>query len=124
MNYFRELNNEQARTWRKNNPEKSRALRNRYNKKLRAKLITIYGGQCVCCGESEPAFLCFDHVNDDGAAHRKTVQSGINLMLWIQKNNYPTSIQLLCYNCNNAKHIYKICPHTVQRKKEENALLQ
>lgn len=30
--------------------------------------------------------------------------------------NYPPDYQILCYNCNHAKHIYKICPHQEIKK--------
>lgn len=64
----------------------------------------------MCCGEKGQEFLTFDHVNNDGANHRKKVPASA-LVNWIHKNNFPLTIQVLCYNCNNAKAIYETCPH-------------
>lgn len=77
---------------------------------LRIKCIEKYGGKCVCCGEREWKFLAFDHINGGGTKHRK--EAG-NIILWIEKNNYPNSLQLLCHNCNQAKGYYGVCPHSV-----------
>ncbi len=38
-----------------------------------------YGQRCACCGETEPAFLAIDHVNNDGNVHRKKVKP---YMIW------------------------------------------
>jgi hypothetical protein len=86
--------------------------RQRRNRRLR--IISQYGGQCTCCGEDHWAFLEFDHINDDGAAHRLIVPWH-KLPQWIIKNNYPDVIQLLCSNCNKAKGLYGICPHKALR---------
>ena len=55
--------------------EKGREGRNRritrYRHKLRADAIEAYGSKCSCCGESESRFLTFDHINNDGAEHRR-----------------------------------------------------
>src|SRR5262252_4538483 len=41
----------------------------------RLEMIAAYGGECACCGETEPVFLTLDHVNGDGAAHRRSMNS-------------------------------------------------
>lgn len=76
----------------------------------RRRVIEHYGNICACCGESNWAFLEFDHSNDDGAEHRKQLGK-IKLISWIIANNYPDTIQLLCSNCNKAKGLYGTCPH-------------
>ncbi len=77
-------------------------------------VLNTRGWKCNCCGETEPLFLELDHVNGDGGEHRRTV--GTNLMVWIIKNKFPTTIQLLCSNCNKGRFINGgVCPH---RKKE------
>ena len=83
------------------------------HRKLRAEVIAAYGGVCICCGETELVFLCIDHVHNDGAAHRKKV--GVNIYTWLKKNNWPKGFQVLCHNCNHAKHVLGECPH--QKKK-------
>jgi hypothetical protein len=91
-------------------PIESTNKRQRQRRRQRQRTIEQYGGECKCCGESNWAFLEFDHVNNDGAQHRKEL-SGQKLVPWIIKNNYPDTIQLLCSNCNKAKGLYGGCPH-------------
>ena len=92
----------------------------RYKNRLRKEIIAGYGGKCKCCGESIFEFLALDHVNNDGAKHRKELFGNkhgyvtsrpVALCLWIKRNKYPDTIQLLCHNCNNAKGYYGYCPH-------------
>lgn len=90
----------------------------RKNKKLRDLVFETYGGYvCKCCGETEPLFLQIDHVNNDGAKHRKEVfgekvGSGQRIYRWLRDNNFPEGFQVLCANCNLGKHRNGgICPH-------------
>lgn len=84
-----------------------RAIRQR--KKLREEILTTYGSHCVCCGETEPVFLALDHINNDGAAHRAAVK---NIYRDVKKRGFPKDeFQLLCHNCNMAKHLLGECPH-------------
>jgi len=76
----------------------------------RANVLLKYGGKCVCCGESQPEFLSLDHINNDGAAHRKEIGQS-RLYKWAEDNDFPKSLQILCFNCNMAKGFYGICPH-------------
>lgn len=77
-----------------------------------------YGRTCNCCNESyDEVFLTLDHVNNDGAAHRRSI-SGYNgggwgaVYKWAIKNNFPSSLQTLCWNCNGAKMVNGgVCPH-------------
>lgn len=68
-----------------------------------------YGWFCQCCGEEDIRFFCLDHINNDGAFHRK--QNKSNLYTWARVNNYPPTLQTYCHNCNFAKHVYGVCPH-------------
>lgn len=79
--------------------------------------IQAYGGKCRCCGEAEVSFLTFDHVNDDGAEHRTKVSPGYSMYVWLKKNNFPNTIQILCWNCNYAKRL-GICPHKLNVVKD------
>lgn len=88
-----------------------------YQTRLRVDAIEHFGGKCACCGETEPDFLAIDHINNDGAEHRKEIGSdGRALYLWLRRNNYPEGFQVLCHNCNMAKGLYGICPHQERRK--------
>ncbi|KKL68019.1 hypothetical protein LCGC14_2129140 [marine sediment metagenome] len=100
---------------------KNRILDKQRRKDRRQRIIDHYGGKCVCCGESEPVFLSIDHINNDGADHRANItkkkgrgkQAGSTTMYkWIERNNYPTDLQLLCHNCNMGRYRNGgICPH-------------
>lgn len=80
---------------------------------LKQQVIAAYGGACACCGEAEPQFLTLDHVNNDGAEHRRTsgLRTGIATWRYARRMGYPDTFQLLCWNCNGAKGAYGRCPH-------------
>lgn len=81
---------------------------------LKRAAYAAYGGSvCVCCGETEPMFLCLDHVANDGAAHRKKIGGAFNLYKWLARNGYPPGLlQVMCFNCNNGKKLNGgTCPH-------------
>jgi hypothetical protein len=66
---------------------------------------------CACCGEAGLPFLCMDHINNDGAAHRKALRTTF-ITTWLVKNGFPEGFQVLCYNCNNGKRVNNgVCPH-------------
>jgi len=60
---------------------------------------------CLYCGEDDVDVLCIDHIDNDGARHRKAIgcTDGSNFYKWLKKNNYPEGFQVLCYNCNMKK---------------------
>ena len=71
---------------------------------LRDMVYNELGNACACCGETEKAFLCVDHVKGDGAEHRKSVTPGITLYRTIRNEGFPRDkYQLLCRNCNWSK---------------------
>lgn len=77
--------------------------------------MQAYGGPvCACCGESHIECLQIDHVNGDGATHRREIcgknRSG-NLYVWLRQNNYPPGFRVLCANCNFAISRLGRCPH-------------
>lgn len=94
--------------------EWNRKRSRKYWADLRHSAILAYGGyECACCGETEPKFLTLDHVNNDGAQHRKEIGNrGAGIFKWLRDNEYPTGFQILCMNCNHGKALNKgICPH-------------
>ena len=92
--------------------------RNHYHS-LRRAALDHYGWKCACCGESIEQFLSIDHINNDGAQHRKQMNpnsggngKGTSIYGWLKKNNYPEGFQTLCMNCNHGKaRNGGICPH-------------
>lgn len=111
----REHVNAYSREWNKNRDEASKERKRAYNRELARKghreAIQAYGGFCACCGETEMSFLQIDHINNDGAEHRKSI-SGVPLGPWLKRRGYPEGFQVLCVNCNFAKHTNGgVCPH-------------
>lgn len=83
--------------------------------KLKREVFEHYGSRCACCGEQQFEFLTIDHVNGDGAVHKRAIgRDSRKMYQWVKNNNYPDAIQILCYNCNCAKGVYGTCPHRMQ----------
>lgn len=133
----REQIREATRQYRDNNREKFKEWQRAYKKRhpdrikkvtrlqairrgikdfeIKKTIVSQYGGKCNCCGEQEIKFLSIDHINNDGAEHRKVIGRG-KLYSWLIKNNFPKdNFQLLCFNCNVTKGFYGICPHQITR---------
>ncbi len=98
----------------------SRLAQSRWNRKqrslLKSQIHAHYGNKCACCGESHPEFLCIDHVNNDGAAHRQSLRGtkyggGNGMYRWIIDHGFPATLRLLCHNCNMARGLFGYCPH-------------
>lgn len=100
-----------------------KAQANRYTRyimarkeKLRAtrrECLQLYGGKCVCCGETTFEFLSFDHKHGGGYAERRRLGGGNGRFYKSLKEEYRTDIQILCHNCNQARGFYGICPHEI-----------
>jgi hypothetical protein len=101
--------------WVKENPIKRRKNALSYYYRLQDQAIKAYGGyKCSCCGESNPMFLCLDHIANNGKEHRKEIGStgGHKLYKWLKNHNYPEGFQVLCMNCNHGKYRNGgVCPH-------------
>ena len=86
--------------------EESKEKNRQYNIKLRYTVLEHYGCRCVSCGETEPMYLCADHINNDGNEHRQIFKG--NMYKWIIDNNYPDDFQILCRNCNWGKRVNNV----------------
>lgn len=74
---------------------------------------------CACCGETRYEFLALDHINGNGAAHRREIKmkgSGIQFYRWLRVNSYPVGLRVLCHNCNLSKGFYGECPHVTEAR--------
>lgn len=124
----RKKNTERSRKYRKLHPKKYD--RETYKeRKRRDKLIVFkhYGGdppKCACCGESHIEFLTIDHINNDGAKHRRKLNmtGGIKFYRWLKRNNYPEGYRVLCWNCNCSIGVYGYCPHIKTSKSYNNGI--
>jgi len=88
-------------------------MRERYSMH-KSLVLCHYGSRCACCGENELLFLSIDHVNNDGASHRKGNggSSHNNIYAWLVRKKFPPGFQVLCMNCNHGKHRNRgVCPH-------------
>jgi hypothetical protein len=77
---------------------------------IKAEVLTYYGnGKCACvrCGYDDIRALSIDHINGDGAEHRRRVigMTGRKMYTWLKRNNYPSGYQCLCLNCQFLKAI-------------------
>lgn len=69
-------------------------------KKIRAEVIALFGGKCERCGYHGTA-LQFDHVAENGHAHRLEVGSaGVLRAARADRRLGGKRFQLLCANCN------------------------
>jgi hypothetical protein len=95
--------------------------------RLKLEALVAYGGAiCTCCAERHTEFLTIDHINEDGAAHRRQLaldrgwntdarsMAGSQMYFWLKQNNYPSGFRVLCFNCNFAKS-HGGCPHERER---------
>ncbi|MGO9705743.1 MAG: hypothetical protein ACLPYZ_11035 [Limisphaerales bacterium] len=107
-----EYEREKRNRWASSNREKQRAAGKKHRLKIRAAVISAYGGKCKCCGEATMEFLSIDHIDGGGKAHRAATHGHTYADLFRRK--FPKGYQVLCHNCNLAKGFYGICPHQKQ----------
>ncbi len=83
--------------------------------RVRDIVYNTYGGYvCNCCGENERKFLSVDHINNDGAAHRREHghTTGEKMHRWLIREGFPDGFQILCMNCQWGKRNNEgVCPH-------------
>ena len=101
---------EKKKEYYKNNKKKCIENSKKYNKKYRKVVINHYTkGKNTCmwyegCDITDPDMLAIDHINNDGAEHRRKVGGSGNIVVkWLIKNNFPLGFQILCCNHNQKK---------------------
>lgn len=108
--------------WRRSHRPYDAQKSKNYRQRLKKQVIEAYGGKCACCGETSIEFLTLDHIDNNGAAHRRELfphiaaKLGHGLGGWsfyvkVRKLGFPPGLQVLCWNCNSAKQYYGRCPH-------------
>jgi hypothetical protein len=99
--------------WARANSTKRIADAKKWREDLKQELLTAYGRRCACCGETEIRFLTLEHINRDGAAHRKA--KGTYVYPDVRRQGFPKDKYcLLCFNCNHATKTGADCPHKIK----------
>lgn len=75
----------------------------------KTRVLSKYGGSCVCCGFSNFAYLSIDHVEADGKVHRQEAGTSIYACLDSEPADF-SRFQVLCVACNARKSCKKSCP--------------
>jgi len=125
-NICKECTKARATEWRKKHPESSKRKSLKYYRKIRLRALLHYSNKtlrCACCGENTLEFLSLDHIQNNGAEHRRTMKNEhTDIFHWVHKNGYPEGFQVLCMNCNFAKGIMGECPHKAMQRGEYKPL--
>lgn len=88
---------------------------------LKRTILNHYGDNCDCCGETNPSFLCLDHIDGGGNVERReTKLEGTRFYYYLMKNDFPRKdeLRILCYNCNQSLSVYGYCPHHIIKKNQ------
>lgn len=101
---------------------RSKSAHTKSARKQKAKLYELfffhYGRACLCCGESDKRFLSIEHLNNDGAAHRRLLngRSPDHIIRDLRKREWPSGYATLCFNCNMGKaRMSGTCPHVIDK---------
>mgnify|MGYP001619274768 CR=1 FL=1 len=117
-----------ATEWRRKVPEKNRAFTKKCVAKAKQEVFAHYSGSrepyCDCCGEWRMPFLTLDHINNDGAEHRRMLGQAhgkgsggpAKTYFDLRKRGFPPGFRVLCINCNAARGWSGECPHEEARR--------
>jgi hypothetical protein len=101
----------------KDNRESHNVRCTKAKNKLKAEVLRRYCGdelKCKECPEKDLGVLTIDHINGDGAEHRREIglgrKCGYNFYRWLKNNGYPDGFQVLCFNCNFRKRAVELKP--------------
>ena len=94
----------------------------------RLKVLTFYSnGKLICskCGYADHRALCLDHIENNGAEHRRSLSKGNkrssgsnSVYLDLIKTKFPPGFQVLCHNCNFIKEQDRLA--SIRKAKYEN----
>lgn len=104
------------KSWNAKNKSKVSGYQKKYKTKLRKQVIGYYSAytyRCACCHEKNWEFLTIDHIENNGAEHRRElgIKGGHRYYNWLINNNFPKGYRVLCANCNHSLGVWGYCPH-------------
>jgi hypothetical protein len=99
--------------WRRMNRARINAGLRAVKRQVKLEAFDAYGGRfCACCGETILEFLTLDHINNDGAQHRRENRIKGPIYGWLARHGWPPGFQVLCMQCNFGKRMnHGVCPH-------------
>jgi hypothetical protein len=89
--------------------ERQRAASRASLSRLRRDVLDGYGGACACCGSDYYSHLTLVHVEGGGRQERIALGGGQAIYRRLRRESYPPGYQILCFNCNAAKHTLGRC---------------
>ena len=89
-----------VKRWQEVNKEQVTAERLRKRLKLRQRVLDMFGGVCLWCGEDHALVLDLDHIHGNGYQDRKTRSSNQLYAAVARGDEDPAKFRLLCRNCN------------------------
>lgn len=117
--YYEKNRNEvrtRAARWKIEHPEYVTQYNAEYNAQYyegtRQEVFNHFGWECSCCGSTDDPTI--DHVNGDGAKHRREVfgrNTGVKFYQYLVMNDFPDDyeLQTLCGPCNYSKRKGEHC---------------
>lgn len=113
---YRSKNKKQIKEYYNRNKKQINQQKKEFRLKFKVEILSHYANgspKCACCGESHIEFLGIDHINGNGAEHRRKIgiHSGSSFYYWLKNNGYPSGYRVLCHNCNMAFGFDGHCPH-------------
>lgn len=111
---YDEYNKDKAAQYYKDNQEHIRKRVKENTETRRDEFLQMYGNKCICCGETEKAFLTVDHVKGQKGVPREKKERGITLYRNAIAEYRPDLYRVFCMNCNFAtRYEGSICPHNL-----------
>ena len=92
--------------------------------KLKGDVINHYSNgsnKCTQCGIKGIEFLNIDHIEGRKKQGHARHIKGSRLYRLLKREKYPSGFQVLCWNCNNKKHLDKVMQMPSKNKKGEYA---
>lgn len=102
-------NSDKSKIWSRNDYRKNTEKHTLQRLELKTEVFKYYSPQLKCtCGYDDIRALSIDHINNDGAKHRKELfktkrGGGTSFYRWLKNNHYPEGFQVLCMNCQFIK---------------------